>query len=84
VNTMRELLSSKRFKVAVGGLIVMFVSPFLNLPEEDIQMWVDQTLNIVLTLIAGYSATDFAKAMGKPAGLGHKDEAIEPIAPKDP
>jgi len=53
--------------------VVMFVSPFLDLPEEDIRLWVDQTINIVLTLIAGYSATDFAKAMGQPAGVGHKE-----------
>lgn len=74
INAIKNLASSKRAIIA----LVTAVADVLVITGVDVTPEKTQAIITVLTtlggvLIAGISVTDYGKALGKPAGVDHKD-----------
>lgn len=54
---LKELLKSKKFLSACGGVVVVLVSGLFGIPEESVQ----QVVYLVIAYIAGQSLVDYAK-----------------------
>lgn len=84
-DSLTTLIKSKRVMVAVVGLLTVLLSQILvhhiGLSEEDANELASKLATSIVamsgTLIASIGISDHGKAMGKPAGVGHKEEEGE-------
>ena len=84
-DSLGTLLHSKRVMVAIFGFLAIVVSHVLTHhlgleqaeADELAQKISTAIMTLAGTLIASIGISDHGKAMGKPAGVGHKDQKDE-------
>ncbi len=83
--SIQTLLGSKRTMVAIVGVLSIVLTHVLThhlgLDAQEAQELSDKLTSAILglsgVLIASIGVSDHGKAMGKPAGVGHKEESNE-------
>ena len=75
-DSIKTLLNSKRAMVLVASLVAAALMRFVGLPEAEAALWAERIVTAGFGLAGSITATDVAKAWGKPAGTGHKPDAV--------
>jgi hypothetical protein len=71
---LRDLLTSKRVIVAlVGAAADIAIHYGIELTPEELSHFEHAILTVTGILIGGFTLTDTGKALGKPAGVGHRN-----------